>query len=244
MIRLLELTGARRYEVAFLTVKSVREAACMKEPMLRLTTVKRGIEHERVIPISRVNIEFLNDFIDKNRRQIIKKTCGIANDDGFFLISETTGKRLRPNTITQEIYTLCIQAGIKEQTCPQMFRHRFITDWFISLIEQHRIENEDEFRKKIMDTETFKKQLQEWTGHKDISSLDTYLHLALAETANYKKTYNIVSVARLMDSLSASIRQIKTELSAGMTTIEAIMQLQKFMDAAVMDIEHLSEAAQ
>jgi len=245
MIKLLEITGARRDEVASLTVKSVREAARMEEPMLELITVKQpgGIDDKRTIPIARHDIEFLVEFIDKNRRQIIKRTCGISNDDGFLLISETTGKRLRPNTITQEISILCTQAGIKVKACPHMFRHRFVTKLFVALIEQHRFENEDDFRRALLDGLTFKQQLQQWTGHKSINSVDIYLHMAFEEAANYKKTYNIVSVARLMESFSTSIRQIKTELSAGTTTIEAVMQLEKFIDAALMDIEHMSANA-
>lgn len=246
MIKVLEITGARRSEVASLTVESVRAAARMEEPMLELITAKQsgGVEAKRMVPIATHDIRLLMEFININRRQIIKKTCGIDNDDGFLLISETTGKRIKPNTITQEISLLCIQAGINVKACPHMFRHRFITKWFVALLEWHRFENEDEFRRALLDTATFKQQLQQWTGHKNINSLDIYLHLAFEEAAHYKKTYNIVNAARVLDSLSISIRQIKAELSAGMTTVEATIKLQTYMDAALMDIERTKEAAQ
>lgn len=246
MLTLLEITGARRYEVAKATVDSVRKAALMPQPMLKLITVKRhgGRDVTRFLPISNHDVRVLLEFIDKNRQIIIKKTCGFANDDGYLLVSETTGKGLKPNTITQEISLLRKEAGIKEKACPHMFRHRFITKMFVALIERHEFENVDDFRRALLDTETMKQQLQEWTGHVNISSLDVYLHLAFEEAAHYKKTYSAISAKRVVESLSSSLRQIKTELCAGITpTIEAALQIENFIDAALSDFASLSTSS-
>jgi len=243
MLMLLEITGARRIEIVALTVDSVRAAARMEEPMLKFETAKRrkGKVESRLIPVSRHDIEFLLEFIDKNRRLIIKKTCGFENDEGGVLVSETTGKRLRPNTITQEVSILSKEARIDEKSCPKMFRHRFVTKMFVALIARHKFENVDDFRKALLDQEAFKKEIQEWTGHTHLSSLDTYIHLAFLEAANYKKTYSLVSATRLVESMSRTMRQINAELKAGVSPAEAALQLEKFIDAALIDLERLSQ---
>jgi len=127
MLTLLEITGARRIEVATVAVESVREAARMKDPMVKFETAKRrgGQNATRLVPVTHHDISFLMDFIDKNRPLIIKKTCGFDNDKGSLLVSATTGKPLKPNTITQEISKLSGQAGFVEKNCPKMFRPRF-----------------------------------------------------------------------------------------------------------------------
>lgn len=241
-LTLLEITGARRTEVARAKVESVRKAARMEEPVLEMTTVKGpgGKEDTRYIPITRADLHILLEFIDKNRRQIIKKTCGAANDDGFILVSENTGRGLSPNTITQEIDTLRKQAGIISKASPHMFRHRYITKLFVALIEQHEIENVDDFRRAMLDNETFKQKVMEWTGHKNVNSLEIYIHLAYEEVSHYKKTVNVISATRVIESLSTSWQQIKAELKAcAINPAEAALQIDKFIDAALLDFEGL-----
>lgn len=65
-----------------------------------------------------------------------------------------------------------------------MFRHRYITNIFINLIKQYDLEHKDGFRNALLDVNTLKAHVQQLTGHKDLSSLDTYLHLAKSELAN------------------------------------------------------------
>lgn len=60
-----------------------------------------------------------------------------------------------------------------------MFRNRFITKLFVALIEQHEFENPDSFRRALLDTETIKQKIQQWTGHANLSSLDVYRTYAL-----------------------------------------------------------------
>lgn len=245
MLTLLEITGARRFEVAKLRVESVRNAARMAEPALELATCKRpgGKEENRVIPITRTDLNILLEFIDKNRQLIIKRTCGVAEDDGFVLVNERTGKGLSPNTVTQEISLLRKQAGITSKACPHMFRHRYITKIFVAMIEQHEYENVDNFRRALLEQETMKQKIMEWTGHKNIGSLEIYIHLAFEEAAHYKKTCNVVSATRVIDSLRTSFQQIKAELKAGIaTSTEAILQIEKYIDAATHDFERLTHA--
>jgi integrase len=242
MLKLLEITGGRRSEVAALTIASVREAAAMSEPKLTLMTAKQrgGREEFRRVPIARHDIVFFLEFIEKNRRRVVRNTCGTANDDGYVFISETTGRKLQPNTITQEIATLATAAGINEKVSPHMFRHSFITKLFVVLIEQHRFENVDDFRRALLDTEWMKAEIQQWTGHRSVSSLDVYIHMAFGEIAGFKGTKSAVSATRILESLKVNVTHIRDELGGNLSAAEAIHLLDKLTDAAIHDLETLS----
>lgn len=241
MLRLLEITGARRSEVAMLTVDSVKEAALMERPMLKFSTMKKGgnKEHVRFIPILQHDLVFLQEFIEKNRRGVMRRTCGHAHDDGFVLVSETTGKKLRANTITQEMRILRLQAKVAAKACAHMFRHRYITKLFVALIEQHEIQNSDEFRKALLDSEGLKREIREYTGHSRIESLDPYIHLAFEEVTKFRKTVNLVNAKQLLNSLVCSFRQVQLELARDSST-EAVARIDRFLSSALVDLHRLS----
>ncbi len=243
MLMMLEITGGRRTEVAQLTVESTKRANSMDEPMLELLTAKRpgGREEFRSIPITRNDLRILIEFIDINRQHIIRKTCGAEHDDGYVLLSSTTGLKLRANTVTQEISILAEAAGIDTQVCPHMFRHRFITKLFVALIEQHEFENPDSFRRALLDVETLKQKVQQWTGHTNLASLDHYIDLAFGEIANFKKTYNAITARRVIDSFKSSVKQLQQEIKAGMSLAEASRQFSEMLDACDSDLRRLEE---
>lgn len=225
MLRLLEITGGRRTEVVGLTVDSVRAAVSMDKPALSLVTLKRGDRLHRLVPISRHDARFLLDFASRARDKVIKATCGKAADDGILLVSETTGRGLRSNTITQEIWELAQRGGVEGKACAHMFRHRFITKLFIALIEQHAIENEDSFRRMLVSTETFKTLVLEWTGHKRVESLERYIHLAFAEFAGVASTIDAVISLRDAEAAQYHLAQLERELADGMPPDEAVRRM-------------------
>jgi integrase len=242
MLKLLEITGGRRSEVAALTCESVLAALKMSEPMLKLMTAKKkGGEDYRYIPIANHDLAFLHEFIEINRRRIVRATCGHENDDGYLLISERSGKKLRPNTITQEIATLSKAAGILEKSCPHMFRHRFITKLFVALIEQHEFENVDSFRRALLDTEAIKQKVQQWTGHNNLKSLDEYINLAFEEITSFKTTYNIVRTKRVIDSFKGTLKQLQAELRSGCSPSDISDRLDKLISAFDDDLDNSSD---
>jgi len=238
MLKLLEITGGGRSEVAALTVNSVLEASRMPDPRLKLITVKKrgGAYAERFIPISTHDVGFLIEFIEKNRRQVIRSTCGFAKDDGYLLVSSTTGFRLRANTITQEVAALALNAGIMEKSCPHMFRHRFITKLFVALIERHSFENVDSFRRALLQTESIKQEVQQWTGHSDTTSLDIYIHLAFQEQVNFQSTCDFVHARRSVDSARATTQQLRDELHNGTSSEEVTNRLLLLLDGLTSDL--------
>lgn len=225
MLRLLEVTGGRRSEVVSLTVQSVRDALAMDKPALSLVTLKRGDRMLRLVPINRHDARFLLEFADRLRKKIVKATCGERADDGILLISETTGRGLRSNTVTQEIWDLAQLSGIEGKACAHMFRHRFITKLFVALIEQHEIENEDSFRRMLINTETFKSSVLEWTGHKRAESLDRYIHLAFSELVGVSTTVDTVMALQSTEAAEHHLAQLERDLSSGASADEAIRRM-------------------
>lgn len=215
MLKLLELTGGRRSEVAALTCESVRNASKMVEPELKLITVKQrgGVNSTRLIPIDRHFVTYLMDFMEHNRKKVIRKTCGVTKDDGYFLVSERSGKGLKPNTITQELSLLSKAADIKESSCPHRFRHKFITDSFVSLIRLHNLDNPKDIRNSLLDLETLKQKVRQLTGHKNLDSLDPYIHLAIEEVSHFKNTSDLLSASRASASFISTCEQSLYELN-------------------------------
>ncbi|WP_395488971.1 tyrosine-type recombinase/integrase [Cedecea davisae] len=243
LVKLLEITGARRIEVANIRVEDIYNAKLMKqEPLLKVFTAKRsgGREEYRYLPISKIDLELVVNFIEKFRSRIIKKTVGSKEDLGYLLISETTGLRLTPETLTNELLLLAKTAKIEEQACAHMFRHRFITKLFVALIEQHEYENRDEFRRALLDGETLKRKVQEFTGHTSISSLEPYIHLAFEEVTNFGATLDLIKARLVVESLQSNLKDVVFELSQGISPSELTILLNNYVKTALEELSWVS----
>jgi site-specific recombinase XerC len=239
MLLLLEITGGRRAEIGELRVESVREAVKMDAPSLQLITVKgRGSRKDRVrsVPVSHQDLHFLIEYIDKNRRPVIRKTCGLQADDGVLLVNETTGHGLKPNTISQEIYTLLGLSGIPTRVCAHMFRHRFLTKACKTLIERHQLSTADEFRRMLLTAEDVEATLLELSGHSSVDSLKRYIHLSFEE---FRKEAALVDRAPMDDTLekcAGNLDALKRELATGASPTEVISELSSLIESLRRDL--------
>ncbi|KKX68098.1 tyrosine-type recombinase/integrase [Pseudomonas putida] len=232
MLQLLEHTGARRGEISRIKVQDIIDALEMTDPMLRLETWKQGDGRIRYIPVHKMLLNDIKKFIDMQRRQVFKKLKGVQ-DEGFLLIGETTGKGLVPDTITSEISTLKIVAGIKEKISPHMFRHAFITKRFVMLIKEHEIQNSDQFRQALLDVRSFIAEVMMWTGHKSAESVEHYIHIAFKEIAGYAKTVSSVLLTTAMELFDRKQRELLNRLKVDLTIEEyeaELMELQRLRD--------------
>ena len=222
-IQMIELTGARRSEVVELKVDHVKDefenSIHSTTAMLRLSTKKRQDDTtERFMPVPRVLIENLMNYIRRVRRKIIRDTIGKANDHRFVFIAHTTGEQFSDDSLGTYISNWRKAAGIEEEVHWHLFRHAFVTNKFIDLINEHDIENKDEFRKALFNNEIFKMMIQQWTGHTSLYSLDTYLDLAFASVSGSDQTYDSVmfksSVDAYVDTLNMlDVRKNKNMIS-------------------------------
>lgn len=217
ILKLLEVTGARRGEIALMKAESVKHAERMEHPMLKIPTLKKRGEalRYRYVPISRADLSFIAQYTDIHRRSVVRRSLKRNHDHGFLLVSGRTGEPLAAGTITQEIGILRKAAGIQQKACPHMFRHRFLTKLFVALIEQHKTENRDDFRRLLLDSEQFKTKVAEWTDHASIESLDRYIDLAFDEIGNYKKVYSLANAGLVLDSFIGTIDAELDAVNAG-----------------------------
>lgn len=118
---------------------------------------------------------------------------------GYVFMSETNGTPLKAQTLSQEMYVLAKIAGIEEKAHARMFRHRFITKLFVALIEQHTFDTVDDFRRALLDTESMKQKVQQWTG----PSASYNQALITTSSADLVLTHTIVhSTAEIESGLS------------------------------------------
>jgi len=185
MIKMFNMTGCRREELVGIKVRDIKAALRLRHPMLKVPSIKRGgnrIE-TRLVPVTRSDLEFVNDFIEKNRRLVIRKTCGRPNDGGYVLIGETSGKKISAGYIAKELSKLRKMAGLKGRAHAHMFRHRFITKLFVQVLKLHDFKCKDDFRKALISTENLKRKILEWTGHRSTRSLSRYIDPAFSEAS-------------------------------------------------------------
>lgn len=226
LIKLLEITGARVTELINLSVFDIENAASQEKPMLKLKTIKRKGEHFRYIPVDKNDLREIVTFIKVYRFKVIKAFK--TKDNGYLFISEKTGKKLESISISNDLIRLRNLANITQETCAHMFRHRFITNMFINLIKQYDMQNKDSFRNALMDINNLKVHIQQLTGHKNLLSLDHYIHLAKSELTNMSEVLNKVGQVRSSETKEREQKRLLEELKIGNIDLNEYI---KFMES-------------
>jgi site-specific recombinase XerD len=240
LYQLMEQTGGRVQELHLVTVDDFKDARDMNEPSLKMHTLKRKDEKKtRHVPIPHTLVTDIAQYM-KYRRKIMKKK-GLTGDKdhGFLFIATTTGEPFKADSWTTYLNKWKKELGIKGELHPHLYRHAFITNKLIEIIQQHEdVTNADDFRKHLLNAETFKLQLKEWTGHTLLHSLDTYIHLAFAKIRGYAKAYSAValsaSVGIVEDQLSRIEKQIQNK---ELNFTEALASLKSTIKAFGLDIK-------
>lgn len=221
MIELFNDTGARRTEIRNIKVDDILNAYHMDSPLLRLDTLKQGDDSERYIPVTKMLLHDIKNFIQIARREKIRNVYKDGKDHGFLFISETTARPLASDTLGNEISTLRIAANINTQVCAHMFRHAFITNLFVTLIKRHEMSTKDDFRKALLDSKTFILEIQQWTGHIETSSVEHYIDLAFSRLSDYSETISSVHMIRAADIFNAKMEDLMQQLEDGSMDIKA-----------------------
>ena len=219
LLKLLEHTGARLGEISLIKVNDITNALENEKGLLQLTTFKRRRESSRLVPVDKSILSQINTFIKIYRNKIIKRTVK-TKDLGYLFINEQTGEKINSSSLSNDFNRLKRELGINSELCAHMFRHRYITNIFINLIKQYDLEHKDGFRNALLDVNTLKAHVQQLTGHKDVSSLDTYLHLAKSELANMPEILKKLETQRNEDTKEAQERYLFNELKVGAISAE------------------------
>ncbi len=215
MLKLLEITGARIGELSLLRLSDFERAMSHDRPMLRLITLKRGDSQERFIPVLRQDLFMLKAYAKVTRPQILKRSVGLEKDHDFFFVG-SNGKPLSSKYMSNEVGMLRRQAGITGEACAHMFRNRFITRLFVRLIQEWELSTPDEFRRALLDTDSFKQQVQQYTNHKSLQSLDSYIDWAFDELAELESIIQVVNLRSVYESFDRNVLQLQRELQDGL----------------------------
>ncbi|MGF1756645.1 site-specific integrase [Photobacterium sagamiensis] len=254
MLNCLKLTGGRRAEIANIRVKDIETARAADggSHMLRLVTLKQGGEGDdeekekiRYVPVPKHVIQEAMKYIQRHRRRMIRQKIKskspktISEDHGYLLISEITGNKLAIDTVTTELSKLCAAAGITDEPAhAHLFRHAFITQLLVMMIKQDKIINKDDFRSRLLNEEAFKRKLQQWTGHSELSSLERYIDLAFTELGNVGKVYKAVTLGRAVGAVQTRLDNLRAEIQAGDATLpELLEELEELIETFQDDID-------
>jgi integrase len=242
MLRLLEITGGRRIEVALVKVFDLEEAARTGE--LKVYTAKqRRDDVFRYVPVTRADLRDILSFVKHYRHRVIRSTIGTAKDHGFLFIAETNGQPLEIDTLGAELYVLRKAASIDdEEACMHAFRHRYITNIFRDLIRTHHFESPGDLRRALLSTETLKAKVMEWTGHSSLEALDHYIHMAFEAESNFQETLDILQAKRVVQSLQLVLRDYSAQFRAPKPTSAAFIALAEVVEAAASELSELLKA--
>ena len=110
------------------------------------------------------------------------------------------------------------------------------------ILASKEINSKDDFRKNVLHTMQFKKELQQFSGHTLISSLDTYLDLAWESLHGYTKVYNAASLKTTVESVEREIECIEAQIERKeITPVQAIQNIKSIMTAFKKDINESIE---
>jgi len=208
--------GPRRMEANLLTVEDVLEASSMKEPMLRLKTLKTDLDEVRLVPVTHQLIGQLTDYL-VHRSKVVDQTIKKSNDHGYIFISSRSGMPLSEDSISTEIYNLRCAAGISEQTCAHMFRHAFCTSLFVEFISRYKIKSQDQFAFMLMSDKNLQYKMTMWTGQKSISSFLHYVHIAFEKLGVYDPEASSLRALKIMKVYEAERERLHNELGASLS---------------------------
>ncbi|MCY1551179.1 hypothetical protein D9M68_874920 [compost metagenome] len=119
-----------------------------------------------------------------------------------------------------------------------MFRHAFITNLFILFIQRHQLQNQDDFRRALLDSSTFVAEITSWTGQLEPKSVEHYINLAFRDLANYTATVSSVHLVMAMDKYFSEQNELLAMLNEGAMSVAEYSQQQKALQAmALKDFE-------
>jgi len=236
----IEELGARVSEVHLITLKDIENAIKSGvNPHLSIETLKKEDNSSRSIPVTSALLTDIKQYINKVRKKVIKRTLGKNKDHGYLFVSLTTGRALQSATLTRYMNKWKYELGIKGELHPHLYRHAFITNKLKEIISQHKdITSADKFREHLLHTERFKMQLQQWTGHTHIHSLNTYIDLVFADLHGYSIAYNAVQLNDSVKIVKRQIQRAKQQLKGKEITVtEGILLIEETLSAFEKDIE-------
>lgn len=134
LLTLLGDSGCRRQEAVWVTVKDIEDALRDPRSLLKLRTAKRQGHPIREVPVPRVTLLAVSQYISVERRLVQRRTR--KRSDALFITE--SGSRISPETVTQMFAKLRRKSGLSSKACAHMLRHRWITLQLIERIKEYK----------------------------------------------------------------------------------------------------------
>ncbi|MEZ8288604.1 tyrosine-type recombinase/integrase [Vibrio sp. 10N.237.312.B06] len=230
----MEQLGARVTELSLIKVTDYQEAR--RTGMITLTTLKRKDDNTtRKIPVPHILLSVIADYI-KVRKKVMRKKK-VQHD--YLFISLKTGRCLSADSWTTYLNLWKKELAIEGELHPHLWRHAFITDKLKGLIlASKEVNDKDDFRKHLLHTQTFKMQLQQWTGHTNLSSLDIYIDLAFTDINGYTEVYNAVFLKSSVDLVKRQIELLEEQIARKvLTPTAALGEMKRLLGDFQSDID-------
>ncbi|EKO3925000.1 tyrosine-type recombinase/integrase [Vibrio metschnikovii] len=230
----MEQLGGRVSELHLIKMTDYEDAR--RTGMLTLATLKRKDDNTtRKIPVPHLLLSMIADYVKVRKKAMRQKK--VQHD--YLFISLTTGHPLSADSWTTYMNVWKKELGIEGELHPHLWRHAFITDKLKELIlASKEVNNKDDFRKHLLHTQTFKMQLQQWTGHTILSSLDTYIDLAFADIHGYTEVYNAVSLKSSVELAKRQIELLEEQIARKeLTSTAALVEIKILLEAFQSDID-------
>lgn len=244
MLLLLKITGARRLEICRLKTDAIFKAVESKDrvPSLSLPKVKTTRPSERIVPVSRGDLQTIAKFIEIYRDDIVRRTCGLPHDSHILLLNSRTGRPLHPNTITTEFNALVRVAGIEGQACPHMLRHRYLVRLLIELIMQTETYDKDMFQHLLATSDWLLEKLRERSGHESLSGVEWYIIDAFDQIRKRGLATSNAHGKELMTRIPSTQERVEAEIAEKNLSAEEALQLYRgTLDQLTQDIRSFME---
>lgn len=243
MMRLLQVTGGRRIEIAFIKTKDILDAINTGE--LRLFSAKkRRKDATRVVPVAETNLYDVLSFIRHHRQSIIRNTIGRSNDHEYLFVSERTGKPLKPDTLDSELKEIAKEANIDNaEICLHAFRHRFCTLLFRQYFRSRKYKSEAILLAEVLKDKAVMDQILQWTGHSSVTSLEVYVHHAWEEeNGTINTNLNPFEAKVIADSLvEATNERLRRMENGEVLTLEDMRAFSKALEVGSSAFANLQE---
>lgn len=220
LLQLARATGARRAEMADVTITDIRKA--LETGSLSISVGKTRRKKIREIPVLKSQLEPILQFVDGQRALLIKKAVGANRDPGkLFLTSR--GRPLSVETLTNDMHDLARMAGLESNVCLHMFRHRYFTDMAFNMLLGIR-----EFveRKELTapTEQIILQQMRALSQHEDDKSLLGYVHAAFKEATAWDIGERLWKMSQIHDSMVSALSILKSEIKGNTASAKELLE--------------------
>lgn len=177
----------------------------------------------------------MDSYVDVRKR--VMKKYGAKHNHLFINLND--GQPLSAETWKKYISNWGTELCIEGRVSPHLWRHARFTNWMIDrILTSNEINSKDDFRKNVLHTNQFMKELQQLSGHTLISSLDIYLNLAWEQLHGYTKIYSAASLRSTVESVERRIEDIESQMKRNeLTVVHAMLSIRSLLSAFKNDID-------